>query len=240
MIILYLILASLLTAIISATTGMGGGILLFSVMTLILPLKTIIPLHGLVQFFSNSSRIYFMLSHIRWRPAIYFFIGSSFGALIAFIFLKEIGISENLLMTLVCVLILFSLFKPKKLPQIKISEKAHLPLGIMSGCLGILIGTIGPFLAVFFIRDDYTKEEIIANKSVLQWWIHLLKFPIFLGLGFNYFDWTSTWLPMVIASIVGTKLGIMLLGKMNDQVFKLLFKSALFLAAIRILYKVLF
>lgn len=57
-----------------------------------------------------------------------------------------------------------------------------------TGSLGILAGAVDPLLAAFFLRDDLTKEEVVANKSMMQLITHLTKVPAFIFLGFSFVE----------------------------------------------------
>src|SRR6056297_3432928 len=67
-----LLAASLVTSMITAALGAGGGVLLLALMALWLPPVAIIPVHGLVQLGSNTGRF-----AMTWRRA-------DWGALAAF------------------------------------------------------------------------------------------------------------------------------------------------------------
>lgn len=58
----FLTAAALLTSALSAVVGMGGGIALLAVMAALLPATVVVPLHGVVQLFSNGTRAFVM-----WR-----------------------------------------------------------------------------------------------------------------------------------------------------------------------------
>ena len=62
-----LAVAALLTSIVSGILGMGGGITLLGVMTILLPAAQVVPLHGVVQLFSNSTRTVVFVRHVAWR-----------------------------------------------------------------------------------------------------------------------------------------------------------------------------
>ena len=59
--------AAFVTATISGFLGMAGGLTLIAVMTTILPAAWVVPLHGVIQLCSNSSRTLVFLKHVRWR-----------------------------------------------------------------------------------------------------------------------------------------------------------------------------
>ena len=61
-----LVAVALATSILSAVVGMAGGIVLLSVMLLFLEPLVAIPLHGVIQLVSNSSRTIIQRRHVRW------------------------------------------------------------------------------------------------------------------------------------------------------------------------------
>lgn len=233
-----LILVAILTSVISAVAGMGGGILLLSIMTFFLTLDVIIPIHGVVQFTSNSSRVYFLRKHTLKKILIPYLIFSIIGVYFAVVFKKSILLDRHWILLIITTMIFYTLFKPKKLPHFHIPFWAFGIVGLINGFLGILIGSVGPFLAVFFLRDDLTKEEVIANKAFCQFFVHLLKIPAFISLGFNYSEYWLLWAPMIVSSIIGTKLGVGYLKKMDDQIFRKIYRAALLFAGIRLAYKI--
>ncbi len=225
------------TSIISAICGMGGGVVLLSLMTFFLPLAVVIPIHGMVQLISNSARCYLLRAHIHKKVLQFYALGLPLGAFIALWLIQNID-SKLLPQCLITGLILYSLFKPKRLPHLSIPFPAFFLVGVITGVLAPLIGAVGPFLAPFFLRDDFDKKTVVATKSILQTLAHLIKIPTFIGLGFHYQDYGFLIMAMTIMALFGTKIGVQLLNKVSDQFFKIIFKGALSIAAIRLLYKI--
>lgn len=227
----------ILTAIISGVVGMAGGVTLLSLMTFFLKFEAIVPLHGIVQLSSNMSRFFFLKKFINRKIAVFFFMGAPIGTLIAYTLITSIP-SERFVLIPMAFLIFYTLFKPKKLPPLMIPIWAFAFLGVLTGFLGPLIGATGPLLAPFFLRPDLTKEEIVATKAVTQMFTHLLKIPLFIKLAFPYQEYAVPLVIMVICATVGTKLGVMLLGKVSEDLFKKIYQFALLMAGIRILAKI--
>jgi len=141
-------------------------------------------------------------------------------------------------MLLIVAIIFYTLFKPKHLPSILLNKVGFFILGVFTGLLGPLIGATGPFLAVFFLRHDIEKEQIVATKAICQLVTHIVKIPVFIGLGFAY---QEHWLLIVVlslASILGTRIGVHLLGRISETFFRHLYRIVLFIAACRLLWKV--
>ena len=63
---IFLIIAAFITSSISAVLGMGGGIILLGIMSLIIPEGYMaVALHGIVQLVSNLTRSFVFRHHIR-------------------------------------------------------------------------------------------------------------------------------------------------------------------------------
>ena len=63
---LFLVLASFFTSALTAVIGVGGGMLLISLMPGAIPIAAIVPVHGAVQLVSNASRVLLGVRHIEW------------------------------------------------------------------------------------------------------------------------------------------------------------------------------
>jgi uncharacterized membrane protein YfcA len=126
-------------------------------------------------------------------------------------------------------------FKPKQLPAIKLQAWQFGFLGLAAGFMGILVGATGPLLAPFFLRDDLSKEQIVSTQACCQMVTHIIKIPVFLGLGFAYLDHQVLIALMFVGTIIGTTLGVKFLKKMNPQVFVYIYKTVLVLVALKLL-----
>jgi uncharacterized membrane protein YfcA len=234
--LLILSLCTIVTSMISGVVGMAGGVLLLSIMTFFVEYKMLIPLHGVVQLVSNFSRTMYLRKNIRMDFLTPFILGAPFGFLIAFYILKEVS-NTNYYYLLLSFFILYAVFKPKNLPEFKLAGYQWGVLGLFAGIQGALIGVTGPLLSPFYLRSDLKKEEIVATKAAQQIITHLFKIPLFLSLEFNYTEHFDLIIIMSLAAVFGTYLGVKLLGKVNESLFKILFKSFLLIAALRLMYK---
>ncbi len=234
-----LILFAFLTSGLSAATGMGGGVLLFTVMTLYFPINVIIPIHGVIQFFNNFLTLSFLRPCLKRSLLQPFILGSIPGILLGAWLVNRI-IQTSIPQIIILLLIIYSLFRPKRLPDLELQHKNFVWVGFITGFLGIIAGAIDPVLAPFFVRKDLSKEEVIANKAAMQAVVHFSKIPVFLWLGFNYVPYLGFCLATNIACYFGTRLGISALKKMSEGVFLKVFKFALLATGMRMAYKLYF
>jgi len=243
--LLILILASFLTSSISAVLGMGGGIILLGIMAIIIPEGfMVIALHGVIQLVSNATRTYVFRNHLRWDIIKPFLWGAIIGLLISvliifsIIFYFNLGFGDDLkvdfLKPLIGVFIIWYLFfkKSKK----KTNLKSFFLAGGISGLSSVFIGATGPLIAPFFLSYNLTKENIIANKAACQVISHVGKIPIFiLVFHVNYLAEFQVLLPLMLAVFLGTNLGKKILGFIPQKLFLKLFKTALFLIAVKLI-----
>ncbi len=234
-----LIIFSFFTSALSAATGMGGGVLLFTIMTMYFPIQVIIPIHGVIQFFNNFLTLNFLKVYLRKTLMVPFIWGALPGIFLASLLLSRI-IKTQAPQTIILALIIYSLFRPKQLPDLELKHKHFFWVGLITGFLGIIAGAIDPVLAPFFVRKDLTKEEVIANKAAMQAIVHFAKIPVFLSLGFDYLPYISFCLITNVACFFGTKFGIILLQKMSDNIFLKVFRFALLATGLRMAWKLIY
>lgn len=237
--VIILIITSFFTSALSAATGMGGGVLLFSIMTLYFPLNILIPVHGVIQFLNNFFILYFLKNNLKKSLLKPFLWGAIPGILVGAL-LVNIILKTNIPHYIIITLVFYTLFKPKKLPNLDLSHKNFVWVGLITGFFAMIAGAVDPVLGPFFVRKDLTKEEVIANKAFMQAIVHLAKVPVFMLLGFDYVPYLGLCFIINFACIFGTKVGIKILKKMNENAFILVFKIALFLTGIRMVYKLYF
>jgi uncharacterized protein len=235
-IVILLTVAAFLTSIISATIGMAGGIVLLSFMTFFMELQNIVPVHGMVQLVSNISRTVSLRKFV-FMPIVYpTLIGLPIGTYISTQLITSIE-NKEIFYFLISGLIFYTLFKPKKLPALKIPYWGFGILAVVQGILGPLVGATGPAIAAFYLRDDLNKEQMVATKAINQTFGHALKIPAFIYLGFDYLAFGMLTLLMCGAVIFGTQFGVKILHKIDEKTFRMIFRAALFVAAMRVLYK---
>lgn len=232
-------LASFFTSVISAVSGMGGGVVLLSLMTFMFSYQTLIPIHGVAQLTSNAARTLMLKDQVKKELFVPFLFGAPIGGLTATFFLNS-ALDKSVPKTLIAIMIIYTLFKPKKLPSLKIPNWCFIFVGFISGILGILVGATGPFLAPFFLRDDISKEELIASKASMQTITHLIKIPAYIYLGFDYLANFPLLILLIVTAILGTRFGIKILHHISEKLFRRIFRSLLFISAVRIIYKLYF
>jgi uncharacterized membrane protein YfcA len=229
--VVVLVVACFVTATISGILGMAGGVTLLGVMTALLPAPVVVPLHGIVQLASNSTRTWAFRRHVRWSILFTFMAPAVVGVVIAANIWGDLRLTwfRAWIGAFILAFLVWRRYKPKlRNPPVW----SYAVLGLAAGLLAIFVGATGPFLAPFFLRDDFTNEQVIATKAVCQTWLHLLKIPAFLALSFDYTPYASVVVALVTAVIGGTYLGKHLLSTISKDRFVFWFQWVLAILAV--------
>jgi uncharacterized membrane protein YfcA len=232
---LVLIAVSFFTAIISATLSMAGGTILLSFMSLTMPIATLIPVHGAIQLVSNFWRCWLLRSDIKKEWFYSFSVGSVVGTIVATALLKIIFNLEYASL-FIALMILYTLFKPKKMPSIKISTFGFSLVGVLIGFGSMFLGATGLILGIFFADSGEKKNTIVATQASMQTFNHGLKVLGYIYLGFSFLPWLTLMALMMISTLLGTSYGVKLLSKVPEDLFLKIYKAILFLSAMKLIF----
>ena len=218
--LLIILLATLSTAFLSSIFGMLGGLILMGALITIMPVSQAMVLHGLIQLTSNGYRAWLNKTDIKWNIVSTLIIGN----IISLVGLFSLAfVPDKITVLLVLGLLPYIALALPKNNSLDVSKK---PIGILAGMVvvgsNLLSGTGGPLLDIFFQRVNMTRHQVVATKAVAQSLGHISKIIFFGFLTTSKFNtWPSFWLIFfaVIASVIGTTLGKIILDKIDDRTF---------------------
>jgi len=216
---------------------MAGGIVLLSVMLLFLDPLVAIPLHGVIQLVSNSTRTIVQRSHVRWR-----IIGAYCVLLVPMGFVGlEIAqaLSPSVGRFLIGVFVLFATWMPSLLllgthPEKAEPRRRFLLLGGVVGVVQMTVGATGPLIAPFFLNLGLTRQGLVGTKAAAQALGHLSKIAIFGIAGFAYPQYALPLALLCAMVVIGTWIGSQLLERVSEVWFVRLFRTTLTLVAARL------
>lgn len=216
---LTLTLAAFATAVLSATLGMAGGLVLMGAFAAILPVPDAMVMHGLTQLVANGGRAITLRSHLD-RPALGAY---AVGALVAAILARQISLAPPV--WLVYLGLGLVPFVALSLPRSRWLD-AGTPYG--AGAAGLLVvgtqsifGVAGPLLDTFFQSGRLDRFGVVATKAATQALSHLLKAALFLPLVVGTDRLLTPALACMGAAVVGTQVGTRLLARLPEADFRL-------------------
>lgn len=231
-----LVAFSCITSMLTAAVGIGGGVLLLAVMAQLLPISALIPVHGLVQLGSNGSRAWLMRQHIDQSMVIYFGCGAMLGALAASSIVVQLPLYWIQLS--VALFILYLVWGPK-LYKHEVSSTGHVLAGAVTTVVSMFVGATGPLVAGFVHRQRYRKHETTGTFAACMSLQHLLKMLVFTAIGFSFWQWLPMIILMILSGLMGTWMGLKLLNRIPEALFKQIYKVVVTLLAMRLLWQVM-
>ncbi|MCG9727633.1 sulfite exporter TauE/SafE family protein [Vibrio brasiliensis] len=218
------------TSMIAGVFGFGGGMLLMAILPAFISPSLIIPLHGITQLASNSSRTLFSLNDVKWGLLRPFLIGSIIGSLIVVSVLSYIPV--DYIPVAIGLYMLLNLWSPRFSAAISKYESYYL-LGFVQTGLGLVVGATGPIVLAVLTKQLKSKDQIIATSSMCMTISHFAKIPVYFTLTSSLFSNVTLISYMVIGAVVGSFVGTKLrLAANNDKIIKII-KWMISLLAIR-------
>ena len=228
-----LILIAFGTSTITAVTGIGGGMMLIAIMPGLLPAAAIVPVHAMVQLFSNSSRAFFGWRFLRWEFVLAFIAGSIVGGLISAGITREINLEYSPL--IIAAYILYVVWGP----QIKINKPLKgefFIIGLIQTGLSMIVGATGPLGQASLLRRGLERDALVVTAALMTTFTHLIKIILFALLGFSFMAYWKIIVGMSTGVILGALLGTHIRYQIPEVLFRKLLNWALTLLALRMIY----
>lgn len=230
-----LLAISFLASLLTATMGLGGGLLMLAVLAGALPPAALIPVHGVVQLGSNLGRAVLFRRHTRLGILAWFAVGAvigiSVGAGIA------VSMPRAALLVAVAAFILVSTWAPR-LGSRPVPERGFVAVGAVTAFVSMFVGATGPFLAPFVAPERLgDRHATIGTFAACMSLKHGLKVAAFAVTGFVYLPWLPFAAAMIATGIVGTLVGRKVVLRLPERTFRLVFRLLLTALALRILWQ---
>nr|WP_301289455.1 sulfite exporter TauE/SafE family protein [Natronocella acetinitrilica] len=232
-VVLVLVLASALTAFVTTSLGIGGGVLLMAIMTLFMPAAVVIPVHGVIQLGSNAGRMALAWQRIRWPVLAAFTVGSVLGVALGAQVLVELrpGWMELIL----GVFIVWACLGP--MPRVSQGSRYKVGLGgAVTSALTLFVGATGPMVAALIRAMGLDRRDHVSTFAACMVVQHGLKIVVFGAVGFAFGPYAGLMVAMILFGVLGTWIGGLVLERMHDRLFHRLLTVVLLLLAGRLIY----
>lgn len=230
----FLLACSVLTSMITASLGAGGGVLLLVLMASWMPPAAIIPVHGMIQLGSNGGRALLTRRQVDWKVIAAFAPGVVVGAALGAWLLVDLP--APVWQLTIGLFVLYLCWGPP-LPRRSFGNAGIFLASGLTSFVSLFVGATGPLVAAFIKQihiDRFTTVATFATAMTLQ---HAPKALVFSAAGFVFPDWLPFILAMIACGFAGTWLGLHLLRSLSNRWFHRTFNVILTLLALRLLWQ---
>lgn len=218
MTLLLLGLAAFGTAVLSATLGMAGGLLLMGVYTALLPVEAAMVLHGLTQLLANGLR-----AGVHARSVHLPGVGTyALGAGLAWAVLAPLAwVPSATFVYLGLGLVPFVARLAPRSPLLDFARPGAAGLAGFLVCgVQMIAGVAGPILDVFFLDTRMDRHAVVGTKAATQSVSHLAKIAFFAPLLPAQALAPVQVVAVLLGAGLGTLAGSRLLDRWSDQGFR--------------------
>lgn len=224
------------TSILSAVAGLGGGIILLTVLAQFFAPTVAIPIQGGIQLVSNASRASLLRKQVDWSV-----VGASCILLLPASFLGvalATAVPEDAMRVTLGLFVLVVGWRPSLLRiRAAATRRSLVVIGGASGLLNTTVGASGPFTSPFFKAVTATHVAFVATAATTQVAAHTAKLIAFGFDGFDFADHLDVIVVGAAGVALGSVIGTRLLGKVSEGALDTLFKVVLTALAIRLIWR---
>ncbi|MEQ8195825.1 MAG: sulfite exporter TauE/SafE family protein [Rhodospirillales bacterium] len=237
--VIFLFSAAIITMALTVVAGMGGGVMLFAAMAMVIDYALLIPLFGAVQSGGATARVWIFRKHIHYRVLGLFLLAYiPCAALGVFVWIQLIALDAwqpYIKMALAFYIVLFVFFGRSL--QVPPSGSARLMLsgGALAGIGTMTVGAVAPIMAPFFIALRLNKNEFSGTWAVASFIASVSKLPLL------YFIWDRLEVShgglifvLFAGSFIGAYLGKLLFDRTSEVFFRRAAFTFLFLIACKL------
>ena len=227
-------LAAIFTSAFAGAAGLGGGLMLLSMLPAFLPSSALIPLHAVSQWFSNASRLGMKYREVDTSLIKPLFIGAIGGAMVGALLYRSFPL--EILPPVLGLWILWLTWGPK--PRFSIPQRFTFTfLGFYQSALSMALGATGPLGTALLMRHTHDREYVVINTALYMSISHTCRVTAFIVLGFSFTEWWRELTVLILGALVGTYIGTAIRPLINQAFAVKLLKGILTMLALNLVSK---
>lgn len=227
MTLLFVFFSALVGAACSGLIGMGGGIFMLAMLTFVLPIEALVPVHAMVIMLMIIHRSFLFRKDIEWALVRRCVLGLLTGTYLSG--QVYLNIDKHIFMTCLGIVLLALIW----LPQLKFrGEKYLFWASFPHGFIATLFGTGGVLQAVFS-RSTLPRHKRVGTFAAMMSMLAAMKIAVFWQTGFDFMPYKEFIILAWFGAILGNFAGRYFLGKMPEAIFHALFKWTITLIAVK-------
>jgi uncharacterized membrane protein YfcA len=228
---------SFLGSFITASVGLGGGILTLVTMALLMPPAVLIPVHGAVQLGSNFGRTLLLYKDVIREIIPTFLVGTIIGTIVGGQVVMVLPIET--LQIILSGFILYTVWIPPS-KAYTVKKLVFISIGAIGAFTSMFVGATGPLFYPFVIAISRGRKQIVATHASLMSIQHCFKLIVFGIIGFSFGPYIPLIISLIIFGFIGTYIGKLNLNWLPEHIFKGALKLVLTVMALKLFYGAIF
>ncbi len=234
--LLILLVAALATSALTAVAGAGGGMILLIVVLQFVDPLVAVPVHAVIQLFSNSTRAITLRDEADWGVLRPYLVPVLPLTVVGYLIAE--GIPEAGGRAVIGGFALVAVWWPaatRWLAPTPGRGNRFALVGVLNGILQPTIGATGPLLAPAFRAATAGHVEFVSTFAFAQVFNHLAKILVFGIAGLAWSEHGPMMAIGVVGVVVGTRVGSRWLRRLDPDTLTVVFRLAVTAGAVRLI-----
>lgn len=227
---LIVIIGSLVAGAIASVAGFGIGSLLTPILALNADTKVAIAAVAIPHLFATALRFWILRKHLDRKVLLHFGILSAIGGLLGAI-LNSVFNPSALSLTFGLILMFAGFTGVTALNEkFNFGKRTAWVMGSLSGLLGGLVGNQGGIRSAALLGFNISRESFVATATAVGLIVDAARIPVYLATQSAEIFAQSRFLVIAtIGVIAGTFLGMIILKRLSERIFKRSVSGLIFL-----------
>ena len=227
-----IVVGSFVASVFNAAFSVGGAMIVLAITSTVLPVQAIVPIHSGLLIGSTSTRIVFFWDFIDWKLVRSFLAGSIVGAFLgARIYIE---LPDAIIATAISVVMLVAIW----LPKVTWRPRLRHPWVIV-GFIHSLFSTLfayGALMHAVILHTDLERRQIVGTLGGCLAGMSVFKIAGYAFYGFDYSPYYIVIAAAIAVSLVGTAVGKLIVDRLSETVFRMIYRVLITVTALRLLY----
>jgi len=229
--------AALLASTLAAVAGFGGAAIMLPLLVWGFGVRDAIPILTIAQLMGNLSRVWFNRSELSFPVVRWFSTGAVPLAILGGIVFATAP-APALVRVLGAFLLLTVAYRHTPWGRrARLGLRGFAPLGAISGFISALVGSVGPFMAPFFLAYGLVKGAYIGTEALSTVVMHVTKLGVYGSYSLLSVNSIVIGLAIGGVMILGSFLGKRILDRVPERVFPYIIEAVLVAAGLLFLIR---
>jgi uncharacterized membrane protein YfcA len=224
--------AALGASTLAAVAGFGGAAVMLPILVWGFGVRDAIPILTVAQLIGNASRVALNRRELSWPVVRWFALGAVPSAVVGGVIFATAPAGA---LTRFLGVFLLAVVAYRHTPwgkRARIGLRGFVPLGAVSGGLSALLGSVGPFMAPFFLAYGLVKGAYIGTEALSTVVMHVTKLAVYGRYALLSVRAVGVGLAIGVVMFVGSWAGKRLLSRVPQRVFPYIIEAVLIVAGL--------